>query len=230
MPGEPAVAQHGHAVADRRRLFQPVRHEHDRHAVLAQPVHDGEQPLHLRFRQRRGRLVHDDQAAFQRQRARDLDELLLGDRQRGNRRAGIDGQADAADDLARGVDHLAPVHQAERPDRRAADEDVFRHRQRRDQAEFLVDGDDARPLGILRARRLEFDAVEDDAAARRRLHTRQNLEQGGLAGAVLAKQAEDLAAPDLQRHVVQRRDAGEMLGHAFDGEKHFVSRGCCGLR
>ena len=139
-------------------------------------------------------------------------------------------EANAADDLARGVDHLPPVHQAERSDRRAADEDVFGHRQRRDQAEFLVDGDDARPLGLLRARRLEFHAVEDDAAARRRLHARQNLEQGGLAGAVLAKQAEDLAAPDLERDIVQRRDAGEMLGHALDGEKHLVSRCCCGLR
>ena len=78
--------------------------------------------------------------------------------------------------------------------------------------------------------RLEFGAVEDDAAAGRRLHARQDLEQGRLAGAVFAKQAENLAAPDLERHVVQRRDAGEMLGDALDGEKHLVSRGCCGLR
>ena len=45
--GELAVAQHRHAVADRRRLLQPVRDEHDGDAVLAQPVHDRQQFLHL---------------------------------------------------------------------------------------------------------------------------------------------------------------------------------------
>ena len=46
--------------------------------------------------------------------------------------------------------HAAPVDQPEPADRRAADEDVLGHRQRRDQAQFLVDGDDAQPLGVLR--------------------------------------------------------------------------------
>ena len=92
MAGQPAVAQHRHAVADRRRLLQPVGDEHDGDAVLAQPVHDRQQSLHLGLGQRRGRLVHDDQAALQRQRAGDLDQLLLGHRQRRHRRRRIDGR------------------------------------------------------------------------------------------------------------------------------------------
>ena len=39
--------------------------------------------------------------------------------------------------------HAAPVDEAEPADRRAADEDVLGDGQRRDQAQFLVDGDDA---------------------------------------------------------------------------------------
>ena len=64
MAGKPAVAQHRHAVADRGGLLQPVGDEHDRDAVLAQPVHDRQQPLHLGLGQRRGRLVHDDERGF----------------------------------------------------------------------------------------------------------------------------------------------------------------------
>ena len=157
MPGQPAVAQHRHAVADGGGLFQPVGDEHDGDAVLAQPVHDRHQPLHLGLGQRRGRLVHDDEAALQRQRAGDLDQLLLGDRQRRHRRRRIDVEADAGDDRrATSSSILPPADQPERPERRAADKDVLRHRQRRDQAQFLVDGDDAEPLGVLRTGRTDI--------------------------------------------------------------------------
>ena len=115
-----------------------------------------------------------------------------------------------------------PVDQPEPADRRAADEDVLRHRQRRDQAQFLVDGDDAEPLGVLRIGRTEFGAVEHDAAAGGRHHARQDLEQRRLAGAVLAEQAEDLAAAHVERDVAERGHAGKMLGHALDGEQHVV--------
>ena len=40
----------------------------------------------------------------------------------------------------------------------------------------------------------------------------------GLAGAVGADKAEDLAGPDRETHVLDGEDAGETLGKSFDGD------------
>ena len=64
------------------------------------------------------------------------------------------------------------------------------------------------------------------------MHAGQDFQQRRLAGAVLAEQAEDFAAAHVERDVAQRGDAGEMLGHAFDGEQHVAlcwrNGFCCG--
>ena len=78
---------------------------------------------------------------------------------------GVDGQPDARDDLSRLFAHPAPVDEAEGARRGAADEDVLRDRQRRDERELLVDGDDALALGVVGIERLELGAAEHDAAA-----------------------------------------------------------------
>ena len=57
---------------------------------------DVEQPLRLGERQARGRLVHDDQPRLERQRLGDLDQLLLGQRQRADRRVGARNRRRAA--------------------------------------------------------------------------------------------------------------------------------------
>jgi hypothetical protein len=49
--------------------------------------------------------------------------------------------------------------------------------------------------------------------------TGQNLNQRGLAGAVLAKQSVDLASPNVKIHAVERERSGEALGQAGDVEK-----------
>ena len=78
---QPAVLQHGHAVAEREDLGQPVRDVDDRHPVARQRAHDVEEPLGLGQRQRRGRLVEDQQPQVLRQRLGDLDHLRLRRRQ-----------------------------------------------------------------------------------------------------------------------------------------------------
>ena len=60
--------------------------------------------------------------------------------------------------------HPSPVDDAEGPQRRAADENVLGHRQRRDQAQFLVDGDDAGALGCVGALRPILGAIETRCA------------------------------------------------------------------
>ena len=80
------VAQHGDPVGDAVDLVHAVADEHHRHALPAQVVDHGEQPVDLALRQGGGRLVHDQHAGAHRQRAGDLDQLLLGAAQAGQRR------------------------------------------------------------------------------------------------------------------------------------------------
>ena len=68
---------------------EPVRDVDDGHAALAQIRDDLVQPGRLGQRQARRRLVHDEHARVERERFRDLDELLLRDRQRGD---GVSGE------------------------------------------------------------------------------------------------------------------------------------------
>ena len=56
-----------------------------------------QQPLGLGERQARGRLVHDDEARVERQRLGDLDHLALGERQLGDRRVGLEIDAEAVE-------------------------------------------------------------------------------------------------------------------------------------
>ena len=53
--------------------------ENDRQALGFQSAHDTDEIGDLCFAQRCGRLVHDDETGLHRERAGDLDELLLGD-------------------------------------------------------------------------------------------------------------------------------------------------------
>ena len=101
-----------------------------------------------------------------------------------------------------------------RVQRRAADEDVLGDAERRDQAELLVDRHDAELPGLDRTLRREAGAGEGHPAAGGGLRARQDLEQGGLAGAVLAEQAMHLAGAHVERHVVQRGHADEPLAEA----------------
>ena len=75
-----AVAQHRVAIAEAEDLLEPVRDEDDRQALGLQRPDDAREVGDLRFAQRRGRLVHDDEPGPHRERAGDLDQLLLGDR------------------------------------------------------------------------------------------------------------------------------------------------------
>ena len=79
--GDAAVAQHGDVVADTDQLFEPVRDVDDRDALRLEVGDDAKQDLDLRRAERRGRLVHDEDARVARHRLGDLDQLLLADHQ-----------------------------------------------------------------------------------------------------------------------------------------------------
>ncbi|MHC2783736.1 hypothetical protein ACVMBZ_002950 [Bradyrhizobium liaoningense] len=101
-----------------------------------------------------------------------------------------------ADDVARGL-------------RMRADADVVHHRQVREQRHVLEGSADADLGDPVRRPRQDADAVHQDVAGRRLIQPRKAIEERGLAGAVGADQAEDLALVHVEGHAVERDDAAE---------------------
>ena len=78
-----AVAQHRRPMSDPGQLLQAVGNVDDGAPFAGESADGGEQLVDLRGRQRRGRLVHDQDSRAQRERLRDFDHLLLGHAQSG---------------------------------------------------------------------------------------------------------------------------------------------------
>jgi hypothetical protein len=85
-----AVAQHRDPVGDLEDLFHPVRNVDDADAVGLEVLDHVEQHHLLGIGQRGGRFIEDHGLGVDRQRAGDLDHLLVGDGQVADQRAGIE--------------------------------------------------------------------------------------------------------------------------------------------
>ena len=187
-----------------------------------------EQPLGLARGERRRRLVEHQDAGLGVERARDLDQLLLGDRERADDGLGPEGGAQALQHGAAAVVHAAPVDHPAPAAQLLAEVDVLGHRQVRGERQLLVDDRDAVPLGGDRvAADLDRLAVDQDLAARIGLvGAGEDLHQGRLAGAVLAHERLHLAAPGLELDVVERLHAGERLGDVAHLQRRHAALRC----
>ena len=99
-----------------------------------------------------------------------------------------------------------------------ADHHGFQHRQVREQPDVLEGAGDPLQRAARRARVVHRLAFEHDRALVGRQHAGQEIEERGLAGAVRPDQRVDVAAPHIHAQVVQRVEAAEALGQAFDRE------------
>ena len=151
-----AVAQHRDAIAQPEDLRQPVRHVEQRHAARLELLDDREQVIGLRVGQRRRRLVEHEDAAVERERARHLQELAVGGRQRLGPCVGIDGQVQLGEQRpacgARisGSRRRPPPAVSSRPAKMFAGD-----RQVREAEHLLVDHADAALERVARARHRE---------------------------------------------------------------------------
>ena len=111
------------------------------------------------------------------------------------------------------VDEVQPPEQAT-PSLRVAQEDVLGDGLVGGQVELLVDDADAQPLGLVRVVDRHGLAVDADLAGIALIGAGQDLDERGLAGAVLAGEGHDLAGTQGEVDRVQRLDAAEALADA----------------
>ncbi len=178
------------------------------------PADDGQQPGALGEAEAGGGFVHDDNAGIDRERLGDLDQLALCDRQ--FRHVGVGGEIGAETGQQRG--HAAMlggvVHQAQRAAEQplAPDEHVGSDIEVLEQVEFLMHEGDAGAGRLGDAQFRMVRAVDHYRAGAGRGDAAEYLHQRGLAGAVLADEAEHLAGANREPDIVERGHAGIVFG------------------
>jgi hypothetical protein len=93
-----------------------------------------------------------------------------------------------------------------------AEEEVAPHRHQRHGRQILEHGGDAAVLGGARVRKLHRLALDQQLSFVGDMDAGEDLDQGRLAGAVVAEHAGHLAGVHLQGDVLQGVDAAEVLG------------------
>ena len=208
-----AEPQHGDPVGDLEDVVQVVRDQDDGEPLLGQPLDELEHLLRLRDAERGGRLVEDHEPRVPHHRAGDGDGLSLAARK------GRDRLPDRADRrhgeaLHRlrglGLHHrlLEPVQPVAGL---AAEVHVLDDVEVVAEREVLVDDLDPELGGVLRAVDVHRLAVDDDLAAVRRVRAGDALDQGRLAGAVVADERHHLTGTDLEVDLAERLDRAEAL-------------------
>ena len=92
---------------------------------------------------------------------------------------------------------------------------VVEHRERREQADVLERPRDAHPRKLMRAEIFRGLRAEGNAAIRRLINARDQIEQRGFARAVRPDEAHELARADLEVHFRNRRQSAETDRHFF---------------
>jgi hypothetical protein len=131
------VAEDRHALAELEHLLEAVRDEEHGGTRGPEALDDTEQPRHLDSRESGRRLVHDDHSRVERERLADLDDLLLRNREPSRDAAGIEPNAESAEDLFDVPAHRAPVDPAPRRQRLPADVNVLLDCQVREEERLL---------------------------------------------------------------------------------------------
>jgi hypothetical protein len=215
-----ALVHHHDAIGHRQRLLLVVGDHDGRHAEPALQRADlvAQVDPH-RGVERRQRLVQQQQPGRGGERARQRDALLLAARELRREAAAAARQAHQAEQLvdARGDPgpSLAPVHQAIRH--------VLRHRQVGEQR-IRLEHDPV--VASRRRRHRDVPPGLHDAPGALRLQPGDDAQQGRLAAARRAQEADELALADRQVDAAERIEGAEALADAAEREVGVVAHGC----
>ena len=207
-----AVAEDRRPVAQVEDLVEAVADEEHRDTAIAKPPDDREEARHLVGRERGSRFVEDEHPSLDRQRLRDLDQLLVGHRQAADGRVDVELHLELIEQGLGRAPRGTPVDRAEATGRGVADEDVLGDRQVREEPRLLVDDCDPQRASVRRAGDLHRFTVEPDRPAVGLMDAGEDLDQRALAGAVLADQRVDFTGKEVERDVVERLRRREPLG------------------
>ena len=206
-------SEHGDPVCDLEDVVQVVRDEHDRKASVGEALDEVEHLARLRHAERRGRLVEDDEARVPLHRLRHRHRLALAARERCDRLpdGANRGHGERRQRFARALLHRGLL-QAEEPVTQLASEvHVLDDVQVVTQGEVLVHDLDPELGRVLRAVDGDRLSVEEDLAVVVAVDARDALDQRRLAGAVVADEGHDLAAPHLEVDRGERMHGAEAL-------------------
>ena len=211
------TAEDGDAIGDLENLVELVADEDDGVAAGAKVAERVKKLLRLGRGQHRGRLVEDQDARVAR-RARGGSRPAAARRRKGPRRGrrGSTARLNFAREQPRARLELA----GRRPHRGLvpAKVDVFRDREGAHQLEVLVNHPDAGGNRVDRRGEGDRVAVDDDLTGIRPIEAGENVHERRFAGAVLAEERVDFAAPHFQIDAGIGEHAGERLGDAAEDD------------
>ena len=214
------VAQHDDPIGDPPNLLHAVRDVDDADTLGAQLAHLLEQRLGFGAPERGGGLVEDEQPGVERQRLGDLDELLLGRGQALHLARRRQVQVEPRQLFLGAPHHGGAVHAAalHRP---AADEDILRDGELRQELHLLVDQHQPLVDRLARGGRGIGLPQPGHGSFGRRPRSRDDAGQGGLAGAILPEQRHDLAGVDVEVHLAQDLQGPVALRDAAERQDRF---------
>jgi len=219
-----AVAQYADRTRDLEDDIHVVLDEDERHLLALPQAIDlvDHAPAFLRAHAG-GRFIEQQHARLQHQRQRDIQKLLVAMRQIGRQGIGLVAQAEHVHHLTRalatfGQRKLPAEHGGAAAMRLHGGIERFRHGERREDAGDLKGAGNAatHDLGMRHAD--EIGAVEHDAAVIRLDGAGNQIEEGGLAGAVRPDHRGERAGRKFERDVAHRGDTAEGFGKALDQE------------
>ena len=217
---QPAVPEDGHGVAQLEDLLEPVGDVDDAAALALQVADHLEEVAHFAFGEAAGGLVEGQHLGVEHQRLGDLQHLPLGDGEAAHLGGRIDVFAQPFQRRGRGPAHRLAVDEAQLG-RQVAEHEVLLHAHVRHQVQLLVDHRDAGLDGVPGGAEVHAPAAQFQVAGGGAVGPGEDLEQGRLAGAVLADQGVDLPLAQLEGDLVQRLDAREALRHLLDLQQCF---------
>ena len=174
--------------------------------------------LALRNRKRTGGLVHHDDPGLRAERGGDLDQLLLPGGEFADGPVDIDVRLDLREHLPGSFPHQAAIQPACGVGKFSKAK-ILRHGQVRAEGQLLVHDGDSKSAGRQWIGGFDAPAFEDDFTGIGDMDSGKDFSQRALTRAVLAHQRMAAAGGDIERHAVQRLDAGKRLGDVAEREE-----------
>jgi hypothetical protein len=205
--------QHADVLGERHDCAHHVLDEEDGQAFAAVEAAEHLDHLVALGRPEAGHdLVEEQQARPRGERARDLQALAVGQGERGCGQAALGVQAQLLENgpgKAAGFRDAAGAMQS-------ADDDVVEHREPGEGLHDLESAPDPRGADLVRAQPIDSLSFEKNLAGIGRVDARDDVEDRGLAGAVRADQAVDVALGHGERCVAHRAQPAEGLRDVLD--------------